>query len=176
MIGPSIITLASDFIQHIFLIVLVGLALVEHIISVSALKNLRLKAIAGQANGAGIVAAARYMKATRIILIIAVMAAIWFIGEYFFNNYSLSYRLFLRWPLVLGILFAFIVFMRRNRTRIPYKFFLIFAALLSVFIVLDIVDYFISASAITILLALERIAAMIFFFFSFLAYFASNRA
>jgi len=166
MITPVIFTLTSDFIQHIFLIVLVGLAFVEYIVSALAAKDMKPE---------GFVARAHYAKATRIILIIVVMATVWFIGEYFFDNYSLAYRLFLRWPLVIGILLTFIMFMRKNRANIPTKIFSAFAILLTLFIILDITNYFTDTPTIAITLAFERIMAMIAFFFSFLKYFMMNR-
>lgn len=166
MITPTIITLASDFIQHIFLIVLVGLVCAELIVSAHALQG---------SPPAKFIVIWRYVKTLRIILIIVVMAAAWFIGEYFFDSYSLAYHLFVRWPLVLCILFAFVVFMRKNRASIIPRTFSLFVILLAVFIALDITDYFINAPWLAVLLAFERVATMLAFFFSFLEYFIMNR-
>lgn len=169
MITPLIITLTSDFIQHIFLITLVGLVFVEYIESIFALRKIKKE------NSIDIIRARQYMKAARIILIIVAMATIWFIGEYFFDNYSLTYRIFLRWPLVFLILFAFIFFMLKNGDRRISSIFSIFIVLLSIFISLDIIDYFVNSSTTAILLALNRIIAMLAFYFSFLKYFIINR-
>lgn len=173
MITSSIITLSSDFIQHIFLIALVGLAFMEYILAFFALKHQRFTdSIKKNMN---IIEVTRYMLATRLILIIVLMAAAWFMGEYFFNNSSLAYSLFFRWPLVICILAVFMIFMSKNSAYISRLMFSVFAVFLAIYIISDIVNYFVYIPEIVILIAFERIAAMSAFFFSFLSYFASNR-
>lgn len=167
MLTPLVISLASDFIQHIFLIVLVGLTLVEYVKAFSILKTMP--------PGEEMIKMMKYAKSMRTIFIIVLMATIWFIGEYFFDDKSLIYFLFLRWPLVLLILFYFISFIRKDRFGNIPKIFSIFAVLLVIFILFDIVDYFIDSPFLTILVAFERAIAMLAFFFSFLKYFIVNR-
>lgn len=165
MITPLIISLTSDFIQHIFLIVLVGVATSEYISASLALKSATPKEF---------VAMYGYVKAVRVILAIILLATLWFVGEYFLETYSLSYRLFLRWPLVLSILVAFIVFMKKSKISLPLVFHL-FSAFLALFIILDIVDYIFHTPLSLVALAMERIVAMLTFFFSFIIYFIMRR-
>lgn len=165
MITPLIISLTSDFIQHIFLIVLVGVATSEYISASIALKSVQPK---------DFIAMKLYIKAVRVILVIILLATVWFIGEYFFETYSLNYRLFLRWPLVLSILVAFVVFMKKSKISLP-RIFHMFIVFLALFIILDIVDYIFHTPLSVIVLAVERIVAMLTFFFSFLVYFIMRR-
>lgn len=165
MITPLIISLTSDFIQHIFLIVLVGVAASEYIYASLALKSVPPE---------DFVAMHGYVKAVRVILAIILLAALWFVGEYFLETYSLSYRLFLRWPLVVGILVAFVVFVKKSKISLP-RIFHLFIVFLAIFIVLDIIDYLFHTPLSMIVLAVERIVAMLTFFFSFIIYFIIRR-
>lgn len=167
MITPLIISLTSDFIQHVFLIVLVGIVFSEYLVvtfmtrSVSPQDFIEMKT---------------YARAVRVALFIVTLATFWFIGEYFFETYALSYRLFLRWPLVLAILALWSAFVLKERRvrRLP-RTAVLFIVLLALFIVLDIADYIVRTPSITIILAFERIATMLAFFFSFLQYFIMYR-
>lgn len=164
-ITPLIISLTSVFIQHIFLIVLVGIAFSEYVTATLALRRVP---------PAEFVRAAHYAKATRTILLIVGMAALWFIGEYFFDTYSLTYRLAARWPLVTVILGAFIVFGRTIGAR-GLPLFRAFVILLALFIALDVADYVFRAPWTIVTLAFERIIAMLALFFFSLGYFMRNK-
>lgn len=165
MITPLIISLTSDFIQHIFLIVLVGVATSEYISASLALRG---------AQPQDFVAMYGYVKAVRVTLFIILLATLWFVGEYFLETYSLSYRLFLRWPLALSILVAFVIFTKKSKIFLP-RIFHLFIVFLTLFIILDIIDYIFHTSLSVIVLAMERIVAMLTFFFSFLVYFIMRR-
>lgn len=165
MITPLIISLTSDFIQHIFLIVLVGVATSEYISASIALKSVPPKDFV-EMHG--------YVRAVRVILVIILLATLWFVGEYFLETYSLSYRLFLRWPLVVSILVAFVVFVKKSKIPLP-RIFHLFIAFLAIFIILDIIDYIFHTPLSLVALAMERIVAMLTFFFSFIIYFIMRR-
>ncbi|GEM_PF-5499099 len=161
MIFTLPLTLASEFVTHILSVVLTGVVIVEYVTKVHACqKNSQL---------------ATYVRGVRWIVLLTALAVGWFIAEYFFINDGLWYRVLLRWPMVMVILLLFRAFCRRHRETVHKKVSGAFIFLLGLFLLLDILDFFTGMMPIvSFFLALDRITAMIAFYFSFLYYFIRN--
>lgn len=161
MIFHQPLILASEFVTHAVLIVLMGIVVVEYASQKACLReNVRRK------------------RAFYAIAAMTVLGSLWVFLD-FFVSLEASFFLFLRYALLIGIIalvfyMAWMTYMFSNILRIPKKLGVALVLAILLFILFDVLYRATGTPAIGVLYALFRVIGVCTYYFFIMCYFLDN--
>ncbi len=157
MIFLEPIILSAEFAGNMLLIIIVGLVFAEYFSCIR--KHFRQDGDFAQKR-----------HEIRILLGIAVVAAIWLIAEFFIDAHMVWYHLAVHLPIVIVLIFLLIHLARKNPTHVSRMLLVFLILLLLLHPVLDIIMLFADFQLIMLLRAIAKFLETLMLFFFILKY------